>query len=161
MWFAIGLAMLALGGAQLSVLPVQNWNALGIIFALGAGWAVMLFGPAYRIGFRKAFGVFTRENCGLLWAHLFDASTTFTALQFFGSAGYYEQHVVSNMIIGALGPAGQFVLKLVVLIPVLWLLDKELPKPQDAQLRGFIKIAILILGLAPGVRNALRLVLGI
>ncbi|MEM7813738.1 MAG: DUF63 family protein [Candidatus Aenigmatarchaeota archaeon] len=161
-WCLIGLAVLFSGFIILAPLPIQNWNALGIIAGLSAVWAVVLFGPAYRIGPRiKALAVFTRENCGLLWAHLFDASTTFTALQFFEGAGYYEQHVVSNAVINALGPAGQFILKLAVLVPVLWLIDRELAKPEDAQLRGFIKIAILILGLAPGVRNGLRLALGV
>lgn len=160
-WFALGLIVLLYGFSLLSNFPVQNWNALGIITVLSATWAIALFG-AYKLRDKiKLFSVFTRENTGLLWVHMFDAATTFTALQFFSGAGYYEQHVVSNIVINALGPAGQFVLKLVVLLPVLWLLDKELPTPKDAQLRGFIKIAILILGLALGARNGLRLVLGV
>ena len=161
-WFAIGIVILLAGFAMLAQIPVRNPDALWIIAGFAVLWAIVLFGPAHRLGPRiKALSVFTRENCGLLWAHLFDASTTFAALQFFSGVGYYEQHVVSTAVIGVLGPVGQFVLKLAVLIPVLWLLDKELPKPEDAQLRGFIKIAILILGLAPGVRNGLRLVLGV
>jgi len=157
-WFAIGAIFLASGVAMLYGLPAVNVEAFFIIAALGAGWAILFFG-LHKISGKRAFGIFTRENAGLLWAHLFDASTTFTALQFFSSAGYYEQHVVSNVVISALGPVGQFVLKLVVLLPVLWLLDRELKN--DTQLRGFLKIAILILGLAPGLRNGLRLVFGV
>jgi uncharacterized membrane protein len=159
-WFVFGAIVLLYGFALLSRLPVQNWNALGTIAALSAGWAVVIF-AANKFSKIKVLSVFTRENSGLLWAHMFDASTTFTALQFFATSGYYEQHVVSNVVIGVLGPVGQFVLKLVVLLPVLWLLDRELAKKQDAQLRGFLKIGILILGLALGLRNGLRLVLGV
>lgn len=160
-WFVLGMVVLLCGFALLAQLPIRNWDALGIITALSAGWGVAIF-VCHRLSHKlKAFGVFTRENACLLWAHMFDASTTFTALQFFAGAGYYEQHVVSAAVIGALGPAGQFLLKLVVLIPVLWLLDKELHRKEDSQLRGFIKIAILILGLALGTRNMLRLCLGV
>jgi len=160
-WFVLGLIVLFSGFALLAQLPVQNWNALGIIAALSVGWAVVMFALNRLSEKIKALSVFTRENSGLLWAHMFDASTTFTALQFFAQSGYYEQHVLSGAVINALGPVGQFALKLVVLIPVLWLLDRELPRKQDAQLRGFLKIAILILGLALGVRNGLRLGFGI
>jgi uncharacterized membrane protein len=178
-WFVLGMIVLLYGFSLLSQLPIQNWNALGIVATLSAGWAIAIFalhklrstsitiGSAVQQKFKtstrkiKVLAVFTRENSGLLWAHMFDASTTFTALQFFATSGYYEQHVVSNVVIGALGPAGQFVLKLVVLIPVLWLLDRELPSKKDAQLRRFLKIGILILGLALGLRNGLRLGLGV
>jgi len=178
-WLMLGLIVLLYGFSLLSQLPVQNWDALGIIAALSAGWAVVFFaahklsGTSRTLGSAvqqksktsarkiKALAVFTKENTGLLWVHMFDATTTFTALQFFAQNGYYEQHVLSGAVIDALGPVGQFALKLVVLIPVLWLLDRELPRKQDAQLRGFLKIAILILGLALGVRNGLRLGFGI
>lgn len=160
-WCAIGLAVLLSGLVMLAQLPVQNWTALAVIAGLNAGWAVVFFGLHELSGKIKALAVFTRENTGLLWAHMFDASTTFTALQWFSGAGYYEQHVVSGAVIGALGPVGQFVLKLAVLVPVLWLIDRELKRKEDAQLRGFLKIAILILGLALGLRNGLRLGLGV
>jgi len=160
-WFMLGLIVLLYGFSLLARLPIQSWDALGIITALSAVWGAAIF-AVYKLKDRiKVLAVFTRENAALLWVHMFDASTTFTALQFFATSGYYEQHVVSNIVIGTLGPAGQFILKLVVLIPVLWLLDKELAKKQDAQLRGFLKIGILILGLALGLRNGLRLVLGV
>ena len=177
-WFVLGMVVLLSGFVLLARLPVQNWDALGIIAALGVGWAVVIFtanklSSSFRgkalaerkgaslLPLRKVLSIFTRENSGILWVHMFDATTTFTALQFFAQSGYYEQHVLSGAVINALGPVGQFALKLVVLIPVLWLLDRELPRKQDAQLRGFLKIAILILGLALGVRNGLRLGFGI
>jgi uncharacterized membrane protein len=196
-WSVLGLLSLAIAGAFLLPLGVKNWQAVGYIAGITALWLIAILG-IYRW---HAFKWLTVENAGLLAAHLFDASTTYVALQFFAGSGYYEQHVVSNLIIGVLGPAGQFVLKLAVVPLVLYMLDKELPtglagvrakqeageKPgakvvvidskaagaahpeagamaaaeRNARLRSFLKIAILILGLAPGLRNGLRLALGV
>jgi uncharacterized membrane protein len=49
-----------------------------------------------------------------------------------------------------------FVLKFDV-TSVLYLLDREAKNEQNK----FVKIVILILGLAPGLRNALRLIMGV
>jgi len=160
-WCSLGLVVLVLSIASLVSLGVQNWNAVAIITVLSIVWAAAIF-VIYKLRNKiPLLTVFTKENSALLWAHMFDASTTFTALQFFATNGYYEQHVVSGAVIDTFGPVAQFALKLIVLIPVLWLLDRELARKQDAQLRGFIKIAILILGLALGARNGIRLVLGV
>ena len=156
-WGLLGIVALAVAAWWLAPIGVQNWPAVGLITVITAGWAIVIFG-VYK---SRIFKWLTFQNSGLLGAHMFDATTTFVALQFFASAGYYEQHVVSNAVIGFLGPAGQFILKLAVVPPVLYLLDRELKKPEDAQLRGFLKVAILLLGLAPGLRNALRLALGV
>ena len=39
--------------------------------------------------------------------------------------------------------------------------DKELSKPADAEKRTFLKIIVLILGLGPGIRNFLRMIMGV
>jgi uncharacterized membrane protein len=48
------------------------------------------------------------------------------------------------------GPAVMFPLKLLVVLPVLWYIDKS---EDNKQFKGFLKIVILILGLALGVRD--------
>ena len=156
-WAVIGWILVIYGLFLLSPLGIKNVFALEVIAGISAVFAVVLF-FLYKTHKIKLLSL---ENTGLIWAHLFDAATTFTALQFFASAGYYEQHVVSNIVIGFLGPAGQFVLKLVVVPVVLWALDKELPAPENRFLRNFLKVAILIVGFAPGLRNGIRLVLGV
>jgi len=51
-----------------------------------------------------------------------------------------------------------FLLKTAVLLPVLYLIDRySEDTPQGRSLKNFLKIVILILGLAPGLRDLLRL----
>ena len=49
-------------------------------------------------------------------------------------------------------------LKLVVLLPVLYIVDRY---TEPGEFRNFLKIVILILGLAPGLRDLIRLVVGV
>ncbi|MEE9406424.1 MAG: DUF63 family protein, partial [Candidatus Aenigmarchaeota archaeon] len=70
--------------------------------------------------------------------------------------GYLEQHVVPRMLIFDFGPISMFVLKIAVVIPVLILIDRY-TKDTDKNFINFLKIVILILGLAPGLRDLLRL----
>ncbi|NIO44623.1 MAG: DUF63 family protein [Candidatus Aenigmarchaeota archaeon] len=89
------------------------------------------------------------ENAGILGSHLFDASATFIALTFFG---YYEQHVLPSFLISISGPWIMFPLKIIVVWAVLALIDRS---KEDVFLKRFLKIVILILGLALGIRDFL------
>ena len=105
--------------------------------------------------FRMIKELFTLENTGLLSAHMLDASATYAAMTFFG---YMEQHPLPRLLIEMTNPAAMFFLKLVVLIPVLYLIDKY-SEPGD--FKNFLKIVVLILGLAPGLRDMIRLMVGV
>lgn len=93
------------------------------------------------------------ENIAVFLSHMFDATTTFVSLQFFG---YGEQHVLANLFIKALGPIGMYVLKVPVVLLVLYALDKE---KMNINQKNFFKFIILMIALGPGLRNFLRLVL--
>ena len=159
-WAVIGWILVVLALALLAPAGAANPEAIGIALLLTAGWGIVIY-VGYRYRTKAGLKWLSKENAGILWTHMFDASTTFTALQFYASQGYFEQHVLSNTIIGFLGPSGQFVMKLAVVPIVLWILDRELRKDEDRQLRGFLKIAVFILGFAPGLRNIVRLVIGV
>jgi uncharacterized membrane protein len=93
-------------------------------------------------------------NAGILSSHFMDASSTFVALTFFG---YVEQHVLPSFLIDlAGGPAAgawiMFPMKILVVGGVLLLLDKY---SEDEQFKNFLKLIILILGLALGTRDFL------
>ena len=163
LWCVIGIVLVIAGFVLLSTVGFKNYYASGLMLGVAAIWGVVVYllyeareKFVQKYGFLK---VFTKENCLLLGVHLFDASTTFVALTFYP---YYEQHVVSNFVIGFLGPSGQFVLKLVVVTIVLWALDNYLHTDKDSvYMRNFLKIAIFILGFAPGFRNFLRVGFGV
>ncbi|MEM2954759.1 MAG: DUF63 family protein [Candidatus Nanoarchaeia archaeon] len=88
------------------------------------------------------------------FAHLFDASTTFVAVDFLNA---FEKHPLPNFFINLTGTAGiMYILKLAVLIPFVYFLDKEV---KNNDLKNFIVIAITVLGLAEGFRDLLAILI--
>jgi uncharacterized membrane protein len=128
---------------------IENWAAVAMIGGLFAFWIALFFGFSH---FRPK--IFSRMNAGILSSHFMDASSTFVALTFFG---YVEQHVLPSFLIDlAGGPAAgawiMFPMKILVVGGVLLLLDKY---SEDEQFKNFLKLIILILGLALGTRDFL------
>lgn len=161
-WASIGFAMVLAGLAQVSV---RSPFAMAAMVTLSVFWAIALI-FAKKISDRIGKGNFLGwENTSILSVHMFDATTTFVALSYFP---YFEQHVLPGFLISVFGPAVMFALKFAVVAVVLHVLDKEMAS-KDAKASGnselqkkkFIKLVILILGLAPGLRNFFRLVMGV
>ena len=152
-WALIGFVSCLL---VLSQMTFVNIIALFLVIKIFSIWCAALF-MIKRFNKNKKISKFlTNQNIFLILVHMFDATTTFVALQFFS---YWEQHVVPSFVINVLGPVSMFLLKLPIVVLVLYLLDKEMQK--DLQKRDMIKLAILVLGLGPGLRNLLRLVMGV
>jgi len=96
-----------------------------------------------------------KYNLAVLSAHFFDASSTFVAVDFFG---YGEQHVLPNALTGLAGTAlVMFPLKMAVILGALYVIDTSI---EDKTIKNMLKLAIFILGLAPGLRNFLSLIMG-
>jgi uncharacterized membrane protein len=94
-------------------------------------------------------------NLSVLMAHLFDASSTYIAVDFYG---YNEQHVLPNALTGLVGSAiVMFPLKIAVILGALYIIDTYI---EDRTVANMLKLAIFILGLAPGLRNFLSLIMG-
>jgi uncharacterized membrane protein len=83
---------------------------------------------------------------------MFDATTTFVALNFFN---YREQHVLPNFFINFFGPASFIFLKLIGVIAVLVLIDRF---STDKELNRYLKLLIGILGTATGTRDLFSLI---
>ncbi|MBE6486773.1 MAG: DUF63 family protein [Methanosphaera stadtmanae] len=95
-----------------------------------------------------------RGNLEVLSAHIFDATSTFVAMEFFG---YYEQHVLPTFLINLSGTALiMYPLKIGVILLVLYIIDKEVNEETSNHM---LKLAVYILGLAPGIRNFTTLIL--
>jgi len=142
--------MLTVGGLMLlynlTLTGITNWAGFGTVAAIAAVWAVAIYLAA-----RFFPKYLTKTNAAILWSHLLDGSSTFTALTFYG---YYEQHVLPTFLINLTGPWIMFPLKLSVVWAVLYYIDKE---KGDQQFKNFLKIVILILGLALGIRDWLTI----
>ncbi|MDY6958722.1 MAG: DUF63 family protein, partial [Halobacteriota archaeon] len=57
--------------------------------------------------------------------------------------------------------AVMFPLKLSVLIPTLFVLDRYFSEEEDIDLKNIVLLTVLMLGIGPGIRNMLRMTLGV
>lgn len=97
-----------------------------------------------------------KGNLEVLSAHIFDATSTFVAMDFFG---YYEQHVLPTFLINMSGTALiMYPLKIGIILLILYIIDKEV---DEKTTNHMLKLAIYILGLAPGIRNFTTLIISL
>jgi uncharacterized membrane protein len=157
-WKIMLVAGVALDIINFALMPRFYFIPMLMILGITALWIalfLLLYKFSEKTGFAILKQVFTLENSAILSAHMLDASATYVALAFFG---YAEQHPLPRFLIDMSNPAAMFLLKLVVLIPVLYVIDRYSEK---GEFRNFLKIVIFILGLAPGLRDAIRLMVGV
>ncbi len=110
---------------------------------------------AAGVGFMKA-----RHSAVIIWSHLFDAASTYIGVDFHA---YQPKHVVERFLVESTGTAiGMIPMKLAVIIPVLYIIYRYLMHDdEDIELMNLLLVALLVLGLAPGLRNTLRICLGV
>jgi uncharacterized membrane protein len=71
--------------------------------------------------------------------------------------GYWEQHVLPSALTNLWGTAFvMFPLKIVVILSALYVIDTNI---EDKTIKNTLKLSIFILGLAPGLRNFLSLIM--
>lgn len=99
--------------------------------------------------------LFSPENSLAIFAQLVDASQSFTAVAFFG---YAQQFPFVSSLTTLAGPWAIFPLKFAIAAGAVLAIDRWCADPE---LRTWLKIAIIILGLPMGVRGALRVTLGV
>lgn len=104
---------------------------------------------------KNKYSILSNEgNLSVLSSHIFDATSTFVAMDFFG---YYEQHVLPTFMINLTGTAFvMYPLKIGIILLILYIIDKDV---EDITSNHMLKLAIFILGLAPGIRNFTTLIL--
>ena len=96
--------------------------------------------------------------CVLIFSHMLDASATSYGIDLHSMA-YTESHVVGGALIAWTGTAfSMFPLKLAVLFPAIYILQ-QYRKEAPQILWHLILLAMIVVGLAPGVRNMVRMVL--
>ncbi|HLE47690.1 MAG TPA: DUF63 family protein, partial [Candidatus Thermoplasmatota archaeon] len=129
---------------------------------------------------RKNFGVHPGMvffaypvNLIMVYGQSADGLMTSVGIDLFG---YEEKHLVPGRLITLLGDAGlpeplglypttlvMVPLKFLIVLAVVWLID--LGQHQETGMRqnlvGLVKLAIIMVGLSPGVRDAVRLAMGV
>jgi len=152
-----------------------NWTGMKMIeFPIVFGLALMVTAgicvPAFLLKSKyPKIGAFAMgPNVLIIFSHFLDASSTYRAIDIHG---YYEKHVLPSFFIDFFGTAlVMFPLKAMIIIPFIFLLDiyflKEMPEDKDARmdyeiLFGLVKLVVIMVGLAPGLRDVFRLGMGI
>lgn len=111
---------------------------------------------------RELLGLFAAPlNVLLFFGHFLDASATYRGIDAYG---YGEKHVLPSFLIEVSGTATvMFLLKGIVIILAIYILDVLLKDElkDNPRLVGLIKFCILVLGMAPGTRDLMRLAMGV
>jgi len=95
----------------------------------------------------------------LIFSHMLDASATSYGIDMHPALQYVEQHVVgSNLIAWTNTAFVMFPLKLVVLFPAIYVLEMYRPEA-DPDFWHLVLLAMIVVGLAPGIRDMTRMVL--
>ena len=88
-------------------------------------------------------------------SHFFDATSTFINIDFYN---YVEVHVVGSYFTELFNTGSvMYILKIIVLLPLLHYMHKD----KDKEFNDYLKIIICVLGLGPGIRNFITLLLGV
>jgi len=91
----------------------------------------------------------------VIFSQLVDGTATSLGI---GFMNYWEQHPIPRFFMDIFGPYVMIPLKLFVVLVVLYIINNEL---EDGDLKNIIKITIMVLGLSPGLRDILRMIMGV
>jgi len=139
------------------------------VFLLVVGLICFIVGLVYLIArlYRQNEKIAVYKNplnLSMLFGHLLDGITSYISIKdpLVMGLSYGEKHPASNMLLNAWGPLFPIV-KFVLIILVIYVFDvlyKEELK-NYLTLVNLLKIGILILGFSPGLRDLLRVTMGV
>lgn len=146
--------------ANLTILLGKEDIVFGWVLLAVIGISGLLISVIYAIA--AIFGAHfltDRLNVAVLAAHLLDASSSFIGIDILGYTG---KHVIEGLIVTYAGTAaGMYPLKLGILAPIIYLLDTQFTEEAEMELKNLVLLALIVIGLAPAVRNTLRMMLGV
>jgi len=142
-WFGLTETTIALG-VLAAILTLAAVSSLAL-------WAFM----AYALNWGYVSNILYKL---LIFGHMLDASATSYGIDLH-PVHYVEQHVVGGALIDATGTAfSMFLLKFAVIIPAVYVL--ELYRHEgDTGFWHLILLAMIVVGMAPGIRDLTRMVL--
>lgn len=125
------------------------------------GTAAALTALVYTAGRwpRTAF-LATPINLLMYFAHFLDGAATWRGIEAYG---YAEKHVFPSLLIDGASPLVMLPMKFILVTAIIVLLDRVLAdefRTREQLLIG-LKYAVILLGLAPGVRDMMRIALGV
>ncbi len=146
LYSAVGLVLSIVAIALLLTnLQVVNWWVLPAGIALAGGFAVLYYFIVPQ-PMKNQLSVVT------MFSHMLDGFETYFGITYLG---YWELHVLPRFLIEKFGALSLPVVKFLVFLVILYLLDMD---EESERLRNFVKFVLIVLGLAPGLRDGIRMV---
>jgi uncharacterized membrane protein len=135
-------------------LHIVNFESLVLTISFGAVACLMAFMACFGINRIAKFDKFA-FNVAVVFSQMLDVSATYVGVTFYG---YGEQHFLVRSATEVFGSALVFyVLDFVGIVLILIVLERILKKEQA--LLGLFRLSLLVLGLAPALRDLLRVAL--
>jgi len=132
-------------------LPIKNYFALFLIVTIFCTTLIVFYAHLYLMNLK----IFIK-NLHLIGAHILDATTTFVGIEFFS---YSEKHFLPNFLINFFGTSAVlYPIKIAIILFAIYVLEY---RKYDTYTKSLIKLLIFVVGFAPGVRNMLRLAVGV
>ena len=142
-WFGLTEPTIALD-VLVAILALASVSSLAL-------WALLVYGAKWDYAANILYKL-------LIFGHMLDASATSYGIDIH-PIHYVEQHVVGSNLIEATGTAfSMFLLKIAVLIPAIYILEMY-KKEGSPGLWHLILLAMIVVGMAPGIRDMVRMVL--
>ncbi len=137
-----------------------------VILPLVAALAVGVTGLVYTLsrwqGWRPGTSM---VNLALVFGHMIDGWVSYLAVvdPLGMGIGYQEKHPIPEMLMEHGGGIGYPLAKLGIVLGIVYALDVYLREELRGRktLRGLIKLFVLVLGLSPGLRDLLRIGMGV
>ncbi|WEL23929.1 putative membrane protein [Candidatus Nanohalovita haloferacivicina] len=131
---------------SLSFYSISNFAAVGLFLSLVLTWSL----AGYAVLQLLRPDLLNYSFVVPVAAHFYDASTTVTALSFGGR----EKHVLGQFFIDVFGPYGMFLMKGLIIVPVVYYIVENM----EGEERNYYLFLIALLGIAIGTRNILSTV---
>lgn len=143
-WGLLGTLILVL---MLSTFQFQNLAALAQFITLTIIWSILGGFLVYSL-FDEYFNF---SFLAPIFVHYLDATSTVVGLNLGGE----EKHILGNFFIDIFGPYGMFIMKSLVIIPVVYYIYEYI---EDTQERNYYLFLITLLGLAITTRNMISII---
>ncbi|MCX6769163.1 MAG: DUF63 family protein, partial [Candidatus Micrarchaeota archaeon] len=137
----------------------KNFDFFALTLAIAGAGSLIAFFLLSKLGKMK---LKLHEKLAI-FGQAFDGAATFVVIDLFSAASgkaYFEQHVLSSGI-GNASPLGFFLfflIKITLASLIVYFINKEKMAKSD---KSLILLVVAVVGFAPGIRDALRMLVGV
>ena len=146
---------------RMDVAPQPLAGLLVIIISLGITFCTFA-AARFLKNKNKVMAIYTDPiNLLIIFGQMFDAAATFVGVDFFG---YGEKHPIPRFFFESFGTSAVFLpIKFILAVVIIYIIDVSFKEElrEHPLLKGLIKIIVIVLGLAPGMRDVLRTAMGV